>query len=195
MTNVLAPYSESKSIYTGYKNSNLLNDSIEFIIPIYENMPEMMTESPNINPNDYEEDNTKMYANVTNTLNVRTGPSTSYEILTTIGSKEEVTRIAKGKQSGELWDKVRLKNGMIGYIFQNYLEEVPQDQITEIKLSLDKKQINKNEIIPLKVTILPEEAKNEPIYFSSDDESIVIVDQEGNVQGVGRGTATIKAES
>lgn len=195
MTNVLAPYSESKSIYTGYKNSNLLNDSIEFIIPIYENMPEMMTESPNINPNDYEEDNTKMYANVTNTLNVRTGPSTSYEILTTIGSKEEVTRIAKGKQSGELWDKVRLKNGMIGYIFQSYLEEVPQDQITEIKLSLDKKQINKNEIIPLKVTILPEEAKNEPIYFSSDDESIVIVDQEGNVQGVGRGTATIKAES
>lgn len=195
MTNVLAPYSESKSIYTGYKNSNLLNDSIEFIIPIYENMPEIMTESPNINPNDYEEDNTKMYANVTNTLNVRTGPSTSYEILTTIGSKEEVTRIAKGKQSGELWDKVRLKNGMIGYIFQNYLEEVPQNQITEIKLSLDKKQIDKNEIIPLKVTILPEEAKNEPIYFSSDDESIVIVDQEGNVQGVGRGTATIKAES
>ena len=40
MTNLLATYSESKSIYTGYINSNLLSNSINFIIPVYYNMPQ-----------------------------------------------------------------------------------------------------------------------------------------------------------
>ena len=43
-----------------------------------------MTETPNINEADYIADNTKMYADVTGSLNVRTGPSTSYEVLTGI---------------------------------------------------------------------------------------------------------------
>lgn len=43
MTNVLAPYSESKSIYNGYKNSGLINTPMTFIIPIYNNMPQIPT--------------------------------------------------------------------------------------------------------------------------------------------------------
>ena len=39
MTNVLAPYSVSKLIYTGYSSDNLLDSSMSFVIPIYENMP------------------------------------------------------------------------------------------------------------------------------------------------------------
>lgn len=74
MTNVLAPYSESKSIYTGYVKSNLLEMPMNFIIPIYNNMPEIPIQSPGILASDYEEDNTKMYADVTTTLNVRSGP-------------------------------------------------------------------------------------------------------------------------
>ena len=74
MTNVLAPYSESKLIYNGYKNSDLLDSSISFIIPIYENMPELPCLSPSISEDDFTEDNTKVFANVQTTLNVRTGP-------------------------------------------------------------------------------------------------------------------------
>lgn len=74
MTNVLAPYSESKSIYNGYLNSQLLDLSMNFVIPVYENMPNLQIESPTIQKNDYVEDNTKVYANVSGTLNVRTGP-------------------------------------------------------------------------------------------------------------------------
>src|SRR5699024_8073708 len=107
MTNVLAPYSESKLIHTGYKNSGMLDDSISFIIPVYNNMPQIPTQSPNINENDYISDNTKVYADVTSTLNIRTGPSTSYEVLTSIDRNVIMTRLAKGKQSGELWDKVQ----------------------------------------------------------------------------------------
>lgn len=73
MTNVLAPYSEAKSIYNGYKNSNLLDISMNFIIPIYNNMPQIPTQSPNIEPNNFVDDNSKVYCNATN-VNLRTGP-------------------------------------------------------------------------------------------------------------------------
>ena len=129
MTNVLAPYSESQIIYKGYSNSNLLDTSINFIIPIYNNMPEIQEESPAINKSDYESDNTKVYANVQTSLNVRSGPSTSYEKITTVSSNEIMTRIAKGKQKGDLWDRVILENGIVGYVFQEYVEEVPEIQV------------------------------------------------------------------
>lgn len=82
MTNVLAAYSESRSIYNGYEKTGMLNNSMTFIIPVYQNMKEIPTQSPNIIESDYIPDNTKVYADVTNTLNVRTGPSSSYEVLT-----------------------------------------------------------------------------------------------------------------
>ena len=79
MTNVLAPYSESKLIYNGYVNSDLLKDNLSFIIPIYNNMPEIPVQSPAISDSDFVADNTKVYADVSTTLNVRSGPGTSYE--------------------------------------------------------------------------------------------------------------------
>lgn len=72
MTNCLAPYSESWSIYKAYQNNSMLDSSIGFLIPVYENMPEVMTQRPDFP--DYEPDSSKMYANVTTTLNVRSGP-------------------------------------------------------------------------------------------------------------------------
>ena len=74
MTNVLAPYSEGKLIYQGYEKSNMLDSQMSFVIPIYENMPELPCETPNIASTDFKTDNTRVYANVSTTLNVRTGP-------------------------------------------------------------------------------------------------------------------------
>ncbi|MCI9063526.1 MAG: hypothetical protein HFJ17_02855, partial [Clostridia bacterium] len=72
MTNVLAPYSESKSIYNGYDKSGILNTSMTFVIPIYNNMPDVPTQSPDINSGDFTKDNTKVYCNGSN-VNIRTG--------------------------------------------------------------------------------------------------------------------------
>ena len=113
MTNVLAPYSESKLIYNGYANSDLLSSSMSFVIPIYENMPDLPCTSPAISASDFSSDNTKVFANVETSLNVRTGPGTSYETLTSIQGGTLMTRIAKGKQKGELWDRVILQNGIV----------------------------------------------------------------------------------
>ena len=191
MTNVLAPYSEANIIYKGYANSNLLDLNINFIIPVYNNMPEIQEESPAINPSDFEEDNTKVYANVQTTLNVRSGPSTSYEKITSVSKNEVMTRIAKGKQSGELWDRVTLENGIVGYVFQNYIEEVPEIEVEEIRLSIDNPVIQKNEISKLNVEIYPLDAVEQAVEFISSNEKVVKVDDYGNIYGVSSGKATI----
>lgn len=195
MTNVLAPYSESKLVYNGYKNSGIFSTGLTFIIPVYDNMPELPVESPNILENDFTSDNTKMYANVTTKLNVRSGPGSSYEIITTLDSKEQVTRIAKGKQAGELWDRVILENGVVGYVFQSYLEKVPEIQVSNINLSIDKTTINKYERVKLNVEILPVEAENAKIEFSSSDNSVAIVDEDGYILGLSSGKSIITAKT
>ncbi|MBP3503104.1 MAG: Ig-like domain-containing protein [Clostridia bacterium] len=191
MTNVLAPYSESKSIYNGYTNSDMLNNSMNFIIPVYNNMPEIPVQNPNILESDFISDNAKVYADVNTTLNIRTGPSTSYDVLTAVDRNVVMTRIAKGKQSGELWDMVKLPNGMIGYAFQGYLKESTVIQIEKINLSIDNTNIVKGETKKINVEILPEEAKNHEIEYISSDNSIATVDSEGNILGLKSGTATI----
>lgn len=74
MTNVLAPYSESKLIYDGYSKSGILNSSISFIVPIYNNMPELPCTSPNILSKDFVQNSDKVYVKASSGLNVRTGP-------------------------------------------------------------------------------------------------------------------------
>lgn len=196
MTNVLAPYSESKLIYNGYANMNMLNNSMTFIIPVYNNMPETPVENPNILESDFVDDNTKVYADVQTTLNIREGPSSSYEVLTSVDRNIQMTRIAKGKQKGELWDKVKLPNGIVGYVFQSYLKEVPEKQIEKINVKIDKTTINKGETIKLNVEILPEEAKNHEVIYSSNNNNVAQVDGSGNITGIksGKATITVKAK-
>ena len=195
MTNVLAPYSESKSIYNGYKNSNLLDIPMDFIIPIYNNMPEIPTQSPSINPSDFTDDNTRVYCTATN-VNVRTGPGTSYEVITMLQNGNQMTRIKKGIGTGDRWDMVKLSNGIIGYISQNYVTELPPVQIEKIELSIDNKVINKGETKKLEVKITPEEAKDHKVIFSSSNPNVVTVDDKGNLRGITSGKAiiTVKAE-
>ena len=197
MTNVLAPYSESKLIYNGYSNSNLLNTPMSFVIPIYNNMPELPCTSPAISSSDFTSDNTKVYANVETTLNVRNGPGTSYEILTSVQEGTQMTRIAKGKQSGELWDRVKLSNGIVGYVFQTYVKEVPDIEVEKIELSLDKTTINKGEKIKLKVNIYPTDAVDKTLKYLSDNTKVASINSEGVITGLSSGTAkiTVKANN
>ncbi len=195
MTNVLAPYSESRSTYNGYQKSGLLDTSMTFIIPVYNNMPSIPMQSPDINANDFAQDNTKVYCNATN-VNIRTGPSTSYEIITSVNKQDKMTRIAKGKQSGERWDKVILENGIIGYIFKNYVTEMPPVQIERIDVNIDNTTIQKGERKKLQVTIYPQEANSHKVQYISSNPNVATVDNEGNITAIrsGKATITVKAE-
>ncbi len=195
MTNVLAPYSESQLIYNGYSNSKMLNSSNSFIVPIYENLPEFPCISPAINSNDFTNDNKKVYSNVSGSLNIRTGPSTSYEVLTSVNQGEVMTRIAKGRQSGELWDRVQLENGLVGYVYQDYIKEVKDIPIEEIKLSLENTTIQKGENVNLKVEIVPSNATNKSLTYTSSNSGVVTVDTTGKLFAVSSGNATITVKA
>ena len=65
MTNVLAPYTESKLIYNGYLSNGMLNRPMNFIVPVYNNMPTIPVQRPDIPDSDYIADNKKVYADVT----------------------------------------------------------------------------------------------------------------------------------
>ena len=195
MTNVLAPYSESKSIYNGYEKSGLLDTAMTFIIPVFDNMPNIQAQSPGINSNDFTQDDTKVYCNASS-VNIRTGPSTSYEIITKVNNNDKMTRIGKGKQAGERWDKVILENGIVGYIYQTYVTEVPPIQIESIDLKLDNTTIQKGERSKLEVTILPQEASSHKVQYISSNPEVATVDDKGNIQAIssGKTTITVKVE-
>ena len=193
MTNCLAPYSESSGIHKAYSSNGMLESSIGFVIPVYENMPKYATESPNILEQDYVADNKKVYADVTNVLNVRSGPSTSYEILTTVDRNAVFTRIKRGVQSGERWDKIELENGMVGYVFGSYIKEVPDVPISGIELSIDKTTINKGSINNINIEIIPTDAKGEIVWTSSNEEVLIV--ENGKITGISSGTAVVTAKT
>ena len=194
MTNVLAPYSESKSIYNGYSKMGMLDNSLSFIIPIYNNMPDIMQESPSINQKDFVSDNTKVYS-TGNNVNIRTGPSTSYEIITKVKLNEKMTRIKKGKQSNDKWDKVILENGIIGYISSNYVDIYKQPEIEKIEINFIDKVILKGEKKKLNIKIYPEEAKNNKVSYISSNPEIITVDDEGYMQAIRSGKSKIIVKS
>lgn len=195
MTNVLAPYNEAKSIYKGYQKNGILDLQISFIIPIFNNMPDIQYESPNINLNNYVADNTKVYCNATN-VNLRTGPSTSYEVITMISRDAKMTRIAKSISNGERWDRVQLENGMVGYIFQTYVTEMPAyNKVTGINLDKEELYISIGENLKINAYIEPANANNTKINFKSDDEKIATIDENGVITAQKEGETIIYAIS
>lgn len=195
MTNVLAPYNEAKSIYKGYQKNGILDLQISFIIPIFNNMPDIQYESPNINSNNYVADNTKVYCNATN-VNLRTGPSTSYEVITMLSKDAKMTRIAKSISNGERWDRVQLENGMVGYIFQTYVTEMPAyNKVTGINLDKEELYISIGENLKINAYIEPANANNTKINFKSDDEKIATIDENGVITAQKEGETIIYAIS
>lgn len=106
--------------------------------------------------------------------------------------------IKKGIGTGDRWDMVRLENGIIGYISQNYVEEIPDVEIEKIEVSLKDSTNNiiyKGETKTLDVKIYPEEAKEQRIEFISENPEIITVDDKGNVTGIRSGKTKIRVKS
>lgn len=63
-------------------------------------------------------------------LNVRSGPGTSYSLVTTIPNGATATRIRKNvaTANGYVWDKIRMTDGLEGYVATNYLEIVSANE-------------------------------------------------------------------
>lgn len=65
--------------------------------------------------------------------------------------------------------------------------------VNKITLNEKKMELGEKQSIQLKATVKPENATNPGVIFTSSDESVAVVDAEGNVSSVGFGNAVITA--
>ena len=119
MTNVQDPTSQSKSLYNTYVKNAIINENLNFIIPIYNNMP-----SENAMPSGLTSDDGELYAvNCNDGLSFRSAPTTDSDRLGYLYRDTLVIMLEKecAEANGYKWDKIKLSNGVIGYVADNYL--------------------------------------------------------------------------
>ena len=119
MTNVQDPTSQSKSLYNTYATNKILDESLNFIIPVYNNMP-----TENSMPTGLTTDDGDLYyVNCTDGLTVREKPSTSGKKIDSLSKNTIVVVLEREfkEVDGYKWDKVMLANGVTGYIASKYL--------------------------------------------------------------------------
>lgn len=132
MQNVSASVSEGYTVKSSYESMGLLGAdgaSINFVIPVYNNMPQEASPSP---------DGLKLVTeNVKVTgdqVCVRRGKSTSFEEITRLNKEQVLLRIelATVREFGFYWDKVVLPDGTKGYMARDYLEKISDVTNTNI---------------------------------------------------------------
>lgn len=122
MQNVEAPKSEGLSMYNKMKNANLLDKNLTFIIPVYENMPELSSPSPDTSGEAYPK-NIRVKEGHYGIM-IRAGRSTSSTILGRIN--DSTVNVLSVERFTDGWHKIVLENGTLGYVKfnTNYLEEI-----------------------------------------------------------------------
>jgi len=129
--NIQAPESECASIKKSYLDLGGFDSNsgvkINFIIPVYRNMPTNLAPYPKSDGQAQVDDIVTQDVEVTgNSVRVREERSTDANILTTLNVGDKVLRIQKGNKEieGNTWDKVVLPDGRKGYIAGNYVKQI-----------------------------------------------------------------------
>lgn len=121
MQNISASRTEGVEVRDSYEELGILNSKIDFIIPVYENMPETPCQEPI--PDGVVTQNVKV---IGNGVNIRDNKSTTANSIAKVNAEEQLLRIelATSTNDGHYWDKVVLPDGKKGYISRNYLEQI-----------------------------------------------------------------------
>ncbi len=123
--NVSAPYTESLDVYDAYEELGILESNFNFIIPVYENMPETISEKPGKNVT-YTTEEVVVQTQTTD-LSIRSGPSTDYYVKAKVPKGTIITRIEKANEvssDARYWDRVIYNTGteiIFGYASREYL--------------------------------------------------------------------------
>jgi len=123
MQNIFAARNEGYTTYLTYSKLGLLDNNYNFIIPLYENMPQTLSAQPkDVVINTETNLNEKVQLTGDNVI-LRGTPTTSGKVLATLKKHTILTRLEKNSSyaDGYYWDKVKLLDGTIGYIVTNYL--------------------------------------------------------------------------
>lgn len=132
---------------------------------------------PDVNADTY------VLAASTTYLNVRSGPSTSTSVITTIAPDTKVTVIGNRTED---WVHVRLSDGRTGYCFSEYLDI---DDVS-ITLSPARRALAIGSTRYLTVTST---CPSNKITWKSSDTKALTIDKDGKMKGIKAGTVTVTA--
>ena len=128
MQNLSAAYSEARTFRGAYVDTGTLDNTIKFIIPVYENMPQTPAERPtgsgtSTDPNfptisDQGPKNVQVY-DIQTTLKVRSGPGQEYGELERLQNGTILLSIERYDNG---WQKVITPSGTVGYCSGDYLQ-------------------------------------------------------------------------
>ena len=118
MTNIQDPSSQAKNLYNTYAKNNVLNASLNFIIPVFNG-----NTGSNGLPSDMDENDTSSYYVNGTGVTFRSGPTTSAGKIATLARNEvvKVIEFNSANADGYNWAYVERSNGTKGYVANKYL--------------------------------------------------------------------------
>lgn len=122
MQNIEAPKNEASKMYSCMKDAGLLNQNLNFIIPVYENMPASVSQSPDGVGEIYPK-NIRVKEGHSDVV-LRSSANTSSSVVYIIPDSSVVLLSVERLNNG--WHKVVLTDGRYGYLRfdTSYLEEI-----------------------------------------------------------------------
>ena len=125
MTNIVDPYSQSITLYNMYAKNNVLDSNINFIIPVYNNMPGGSDKPSGVTGDVY-------YVDVQDALILRSAPSKTASKVGSLsrGDKVEMLQRNCAQADGYEWDKIKTAKGTICYAASMYLKKDGESQPT-----------------------------------------------------------------
>lgn len=171
MTNISDPYSQTAKYFSTYTNYNLLDKPLNFIIPVYENMPKSTTKPSSLAGAKNQD---LYYAHISSSLSTRVAPGYDKGFTPiTLYKDDLVIMLEKGikDSKGDLWDKVQFWNGTTGYVVDEYLEKY-----TSTSIDIDMGTVGSPAPVP---TPDPEETEDTIIGIGYADVSTTLNIREG----------------
>ncbi len=179
MQNIAAAMSEGRSTYNSYSSQEMLNNKYVFFIPVYKNMPSRTAQIK------MQKNSSK--GTILSAVNLRKGPSASYDKITLIPKDASVTVAnvvftddtvtTSSKLANPYWAKVT---------YDNYEGYVIADSI-KMNTGIN---VKKGSTLPV---ILNDAPENEKVYYETSNPAIATVDANGIIKGNAAGTCTIYA--
>lgn len=179
MTNILDPGTQAQNIYNSYSKMGILDSEFVFYIPVFENMPSnALSLESNVDVKYQEKtENVKVVGCDGTTLNVRNGISNDSKIIENIKNGQKLTRLGVYSNG---FAKVKLSDGIIGYVKNEYLEvfvETPGNiNATELKLDKKEYELEIGQELKYNLSIYPSNATNKNYTITSKNPGILKID-------------------
>lgn len=208
MTNLLAPYSESQSIYKGYQKMGLLDSTMSFIIPVYNNMPEIPPPHPDTNISvlppveeiekiELSIDNNILQKGETKKININIYPETArnHKVIYTSSNPNIVSVDDNGNVTGIHSGNATITVKSVENNVQAQIYIEVYSKVTEVILDQKEIYIQVDDIFKINGIIEPDDANEKGILYTSENDEIVSIDEDGIIIAKQIGETNVIASS